>query len=207
MLNITINCHSSIRVETDGKVLRFDPFKLASSPLDTDIIFVTHDHFDHFSPEDIAKVAKPSALFVAPASTAKLIEQLGIDASRITVLAPGTSAVVDGLPVEAVASYNKNHPKEENWVGYIVTIGGKRVYVAGDTDIIPEAEAVKCDIALIPAGGTYTTDAKQAAQLANTIKPETAIPTHYGAIVGNLADGEVFRNSLDSGIACELLIK
>ena len=207
MLNITINCHSSIRVEGDGKVLRFDPFKLASSPLDTDIIFVTHDHFDHFSPEDITKVAKSSALFVAPASTAELIAKEGIDASRITVLAPGQSAVVDGLPVEAVASYNNNHPKEENWVGFIVTIADKRVYVAGDTDIIPEAEAVRCDIALIPAGGTYTTDAKQAAQLANTIRPEVAIPTHYGSIVGSIADGEVFKAGLDDGISCVLLIE
>lgn len=82
--------------------------------------------------------------------------------------------------------------KKINGCGYIITLDGKRYYIAGDTDNIKEIQNVKCDVALIPVGGTYTMDYEEAAELANTIDAKTVIPTHYGCIVGDKKDGEKF---------------
>jgi L-ascorbate metabolism protein UlaG (beta-lactamase superfamily) len=91
-------------------------------------------------------------------------------------------------------------------VGYIIDSPEHgRIYIAGDTDITPENKQIKCDIALIPVGGKYTTDAEQAAELANTIRPKYAIPIHYGTVAGSPEDGEKFREAVDSSI--EVVIK
>ena len=206
---ISINAHSSIRVEAE-KVIYFDPFKLTVEAHDADVIFLTHEHYDHCSPEDIAKCANDSTTFVCPAVAARVLAKAGIPAERTVVLAPGDKAEVCGLPVEAVAAYNilkPFHPKLNGDTGFVVTIGGARVYVAGDTDKNRDNVGVKCDIALVPAGGTYTMDAKAAAEFVNILKPEVAIPTHYGSIVGKADDGEKFAKLVDSSIRVELLIK
>ncbi len=180
-MKITINSHSSIRVESD-LILRFDPYRLKETPNDADIVLITHDHYDHFAPEDIAKVRKEDTLFVVPQS---LRGKTGGDE---VVLAPGEAAEVRGIRVEAVRAYNPNkkfHPKENDWLGYVVTVEGKRIYVCGDTDATDEARAVKCDILCVPIGGTYTMTPAEAAELTAVIAPETVIPTHYGSLVGS----------------------
>ena len=196
---VTINLHSSIRIE-DGKVLYFDPFRIGKSTSDADIIFVTHDHYDHFSPEDIAKIMKEDTVFVAPSSTADLIRQtFNIPDQRIVVVAPGDSTEVLGIPVEAVASYNpdkKFHPKAQGWVGFVVTLGGLRYYVCGDMDIIPEGKEVKCDVLLVPCGGKYTMDAKEAAEFTGYLNPKYVIPTHYGDPVGEKTCGGAFAEEV-----------
>lgn len=185
--NICINEHSSIRIDFDGKILRFDPFRIQGAPHDADVVFITHDHYDHYSPDDIAAVSKQNTVFVFPESLAR---KLGG-----TVLHPGESAVICGIPTEAVAAYNiakPFHPKRNGWLGYVVTLGDERVYVAGDTDATPEAEAVRCDVALVPIGGTYTMNARQARALVEKIRPSVAIPTHYGTVVGKASDADEF---------------
>lgn len=117
---------------------------------------------------------------------------------------------IKGIKVETVLAYNSNKPfhfKENNWVGYIVTIDNLKYYIAGDTDITEENKKVKCDIALIPVGGTYTMDYKEAAELVNLIKPALAVPTHYGSITGSRDDGINFSKLLDPNIKCKILIK
>ena len=114
---------------------------------------------------------------------------------------------VNGLDLETIPAYNNSksfHPKNAGWVGYILTVNGKRIYIAGDTDMTDDNRKVKCDVAMIPIGGTYTMNAKQAAELINTIKPEIAIPTHYGSVVGSPADADEFSKNVKAPIKVEI---
>ena len=202
-MKISINCHSSIRIEAD-KVLYFDPFKIEEETHDADIIFVTHDHFYHFSVEDIKKIEKEDTVYVIPDCMYNLL-----GGENVVTLLPNEKANVEGYEVETIPSYNVGkdfHPKEKGYVAYIVTIEGKRVYVAGDCDMNEDNEKVKCDIALLPVGGTYTMDYKQAAELAEKLNPELVIPTHYGDVVGQGNDGEKFAELLKGKVNVELKI-
>ena len=197
---ISINAHSSIRVG-GAAVVYFDPFHVKGEPHDADIILITHDHYDHLSPEDIARVKKEDTVFVLPCSCRAAAENNGL--ARCVFLTAGEKTEVKGVPVEAVAAYNvlkSFHPKKNGWLGYVVTLEGQRLYVAGDTDENSDNLSVRCDIALVPAGGTYTFDAKHAAKFVNKLRPAVAIPTHYGDIVGSLSDGDVFAAAVDEGI-------
>ena len=82
----------------------------------------------------------------------------------------------------------------------------KRYYAAGDTDITEEAKNVKCDVALVPIGGTYTMDYKEAAELVNVIRPKVAIPTHYGSVVGDVSCGEKFKHLVNSSVDVRIVI-
>ena len=117
---------------------------------------------------------------------------------------------MDDITFEAVPAYNTNklfHPKKNGWVGYILEIEGIRYYIAGDTDITEENKKVKCNVAFVPVGGTYTMNAKEAAELVNTIKPEIAVPIHYGSVVGTKKDPEKFIKLLNSEIEGVILMK
>ncbi|MBQ8966127.1 MBL fold metallo-hydrolase [Ruminococcus sp.] len=199
---ITVNEQSSIRISAE-KVIYFDPLHISCAPHDADIVFITHEHYDHFSRYDIAKVSKEGTRFVAPSSMEKAFAGAGIGQGMTTFMHPAYSAEVEGIPIDAVAAYNllkPFHPRKNGWLGYVVTVSGQRIYVCGDTDATSEAKAVKCDIICVPAGGTFTMNAKQAAELVNIIRPKTAIPTHYGTMVGKPADGEVFAAAVDKDI-------
>ncbi len=207
--SISINAHSSIRIAS-GKVLYFDPFHITAESHDADVIFVTHDHYDHFSPEDIAKIIKEDTVFVAPKSTSGLIRETfsGFD---VTEVAPGDAFSVAGIEGEAVAAYNpakKFHPKKEEWVGYVVTVDGLRHYICGDMDETEESRNVKCDVLLLPIGGTYTMDVPQAVELTAKLSPKYAVPTHYGDIVGKASDGSAFAEEIEKkGIPTQVVLK
>ena len=159
------------------------------------------DPFRGIHPEDIARVRKEDTVFVLPASCRGSAEKNGLE--QCVYLTPGETAVVKGVPVEAVAAYNvlkPFHPKKNGWLGYVVTLEGRCLYVAGDTDETPDNLSVKCDIAMVPAGGTYTFDAKHAAKFVNKLRPAVAIPTHYGDIVGSLSNFDDFAARVDGGI-------
>ncbi|MBR5089322.1 MAG: MBL fold metallo-hydrolase [Ruminiclostridium sp.] len=198
---ITVNTQSSIRIDCGELVIRIDPYEIGGEPHDADIVLITHEHYDHFSPDDLKKVSKPDTVIAAPRSMEKKLSAAGI--KDAVLLEPDEKTEIRGIPVETVRSYNQLkvfHPKSKNWLGYIVTVNGNRIYAAGDTDAVPEAKAVKCDIALVPIGGTYTMNAKEAAALVNEIRPAAAIPTHYGSIVGSKSDGDKFAKLVDKGI-------
>ena len=201
---LEINCHSSIKI-SERQIIYSDPYKIEKEKHDADIILITHDHYDHYSEEDIEKVMKEDTIIVAP-KTAKIFNKIK---NKVEVI-PNEKYEVNGIKIETIPAYNikkQFHPKANEWVGYILEIEGKRYYIAGDTDITPENQQVKCDIAFVPVGGTYTMDYNEAAELINIIKPKIAIPMHYGSIVGTKQDAENFKKLLNPEIKCEILIK
>jgi L-ascorbate metabolism protein UlaG (beta-lactamase superfamily) len=181
--------HDSFRLQGE-KVVYIDPWKLAADADKADVILVTHEHYDHFSPDDIKNISKTDTVMVAPQSVAAK------GGFKFIVVKPGDKISANGIAIEAVPAYNPHkqfHPRTSGHVGYIVTLNGKRIYHAGDTDEIPEMAQIQCDIALLPVSGTYVMTASEAASVANKIKPSLAIPMHYDAIVGSQKDAEEFK--------------
>lgn len=208
--NVRCLGHSSILIEKCGKAIYIDPYDLKEENHNADIIFITHSHYDHYSEEDINKVKKENTYFVVTEDLYNNVVNLGIDSSRVIKVKPNEEYNVSGISFVTVPSYNINkqfHPKENGWVGYILDLEGKKYYIAGDTDITDENQKVICDVAFIPIGGTYTMTYDEAAKLVNIIRPQVAIPIHYGKIVGTKQDAENFKKLLDKEIECEILIK
>lgn len=208
-MKIEVLCHSSIRIESEGKVIYSDPFKIEKESHNADIILITHSHYDHFSEEDILKVKNEKTKILVTSDLLERTLELGFKQEDITVVIPNYSYTTLDIEVDAIPAYNINkqfHPKENNWVGYILKLEGKGVYIAGDTDITEENKRVKCDIALLPIGGTYTTTYQEAAELANIINPELVIPMHYGDIVGEKEYGIKFKELIKDSIKIEIHI-
>lgn len=207
---IKVFIQNSIRVNTEKGNVYIDPFEMQEEPHDAAFILVTHDHFDHFSPESIEKVANKNTVLVVPENMLEKSKDAAKFVSEIVTVKPDEKRTINGLELETIPSYNINkkfHPKSAGWVGYIVITDGKRIYIAGDTDATPEALNVKCDVALIPIGGTYTMDSKEAAEFINTIKPAVAIPVHYGKVVGSMDDGKNFANLVKAPVKVQIAIK
>lgn len=206
--NVQVLIHSSIKI-SGKKVIYMDPFKIKENYKDADIIFITHDHYDHYSEEDIQKVRKENTTIVVPEGLKNKAMKL-FETNYIITVQPNQKYKFENIIFETIPAYNIDkefHPKLKRWVGYILEIEGIRYYIAGDTDVIEENKKVKCDVALVPIGGTYTMDYKQAAELINEIKPKIVIPTHYGSIVGTIKDAIEFAQLIDSKIQCEIFIK
>lgn len=199
---IKVLCHSSIKFEKE-QVIYFDPYKINEKYNDADIIFITHSHYDHFSEEDILKVKKEETKIVVPEDLYNKSFKLKFDESNILIVKPNEEYEVNNIKFKTIPAYNVNknfHPKTNNWVGYIITLDNVSYYIAGDTDITEENRKVKCDVAFVPIGGTYTMTAKEAANLVNEIKPKIAVPIHYGLIVGSKEDEEIFKNNVNNDI-------
>lgn len=191
---VKVLCHSSIKI-VKNKIIYIDPYKIKEEKHDADIIFITHDHYDHYSKQDIDKIIKKDTKIIMPMNKN--------DYNNIIVVEPNKNYEIDNIKVKTINSYNINkpfHPKSNNWVGYILTIDNIKYYIAGDTDITDENKLVKCDVAFLPIGGTFTMNYKEAATLANIIKPQIAIPIHYGLIVGSNEDAEKFSKLLNDNI-------
>ncbi len=181
--------HAGVKLAWKDIVVYVDPYRLTAGPQDADLILVTHSHSDHYSPSDIAKVATDETEFVAPADVVRA-------RGRGTSIAPGQNLDVAGVHVTAVAAYNltkTNHPQANNWVGFVLELGGSRIYLAGDTDLTPEMKTLTdIDLAFLPVGGTYTMDASEAAEATEYILPMLAVPYHWGTITGSVSDAERF---------------
>ena len=206
--NIEVLYHSSIRINK-GKTIYIDPFKIDRNYNDADIIFITHDHYDHYSEEDIDKVINENAVIVIPEELLTKVLKKGINKDAIVTVEPDKKYMVQGIKFETVPAYNTYktfHPKENGWVGYVIEINGIKYYIAGDTDITEENKKVKCDVAFVPVGGTYTMDFKEAAQLVNQIQPKVAVPIHYGSVVGTKQDAEEFIKLLHTNIKGVILM-
>jgi L-ascorbate metabolism protein UlaG (beta-lactamase superfamily) len=192
--------HDTFRI-TGEKVIYTDPFRIKKKDA-ADIILITHEHYDHCSPEDVEKIRSTRTVIVAPEDCREKL------AGDVRIVKPGDVIEVSGIRVEAVPSYNTNkkfHTKDRGWVGYIFTVGGKRIYIAGDTDRIPEMKDFRADVALLPVSGTYVMTAEEAVTAALDIGPSVAIPMHYGSIVGTAADVQRFAEGLKGKIEVVVL--
>ena len=207
--NIEVLYHSSIKI-SKNKVIYIDPFKIDKNYNDADIVFITHDHFDHYSEEDIDKVINENTTIIIPEELLTKLLRKGINKNAIITVEPNEKYMVQGIKFETIPAYNTNktfHPKENGWVGYIITLDDIRYYIAGDTDITEENRKVKCDVAFVPVGGTYTMNYSEAAELVNIIKPKIAVPIHYGSVVGTKQDATDFIKLLHPSIKGIILMK
>jgi len=208
--NITVFKHNSIKISTEFGAVYIDPFQIDEESHDAAFILITHDHYDHFSSKDIRKVAGKETVLVVPDAMEEKTGEVADLVSRIETVTPCATFNIGGLELETVPMYNilkPFHPRKAGWVGYILTVNGHRIYIAGDIDLIKEARAVKCDVALVPVGGFYTLDATKAAKIVNEIKPSVAIPVHYGNLVGSTKDAEKFAELVKEPVKVEIKIR
>ena len=194
--------HDGFRIDA-GKTIYFDPYQIEEGP-SADLILISHEHFDHCSPEDIQKIQGPETIIVTEKDSAKKLT------GDVRVMKPGDILDLGDVKIEAVPSYNTDkdvHPKKNGWLGFIVETDGIRLYHAGDADFIPEMKDFEVDIALLPVSGTYVMTADQAVKAALAIQPKLAIPMHYGAIVGDTQDAVSFEKALQGKVDVRILEK
>lgn len=194
--------HDTFKFEGET-IIYTDPYNIREKDK-ADIILITHEHYDHCSEEDIGKVRSKDTIIIATRDSAKKLT------GNLKVIRPGEKLTVSGVDIEAVPAYNTDkqfHTKERGWVGYIFSFNGRRVYIAGDTDYIPEMKHIRADIAILPVSGTYVMTAEEAVQAALDIKPSIAIPMHYGSVVGSIKDAERFAEGLKGKIEVIILEK
>lgn len=182
MDNIFVNTRSSIKI-TGTKTIYFDPLDIEGTPHDADIVFVTHEHYDHFSPDDIIKVLKKDTQIIVPSVMLDMVMGHNFSTRIFHGILPLQTKNCDGVKCQGIPAYNIDkqfHPKCNNWLGYLVELDGKTYYAMGDTDATLEATSVDADVVFIPIGGKYTMDATEAAEFINTKQPGLVVPIHYG---------------------------
>jgi len=198
---------------TFGKTIIFiDPFNLPKEfSTKADYIFITHSHYDHFSPENINKIVKKDTKFYVPKDVAEKLREENF--SEITELMPGEHFKIDNISVETIPMYNikktKFHPKENNWFGFFIKYNDINIYISGDTERIPEMKQIETDIAFLPIGQVYTmNNVEEAILCAEDVKAKLVIPVHFGMYEGSKADAEYFCNlAKKKGIDCMILTK
>ena len=149
--------HDGFRIDA-SKTVYIDPYQISDGP-EADLLLITHEHFDHCSPDDVAKVQHSGSVIVTEKDSAAKLS------GDVRVVKVGETLSIDNVQIEAVAAYNTNkdfHPKSKGWLGFIVEIDGVKIYHAGDSDFIPEMKDFDADIALLPVSGTYVMTADEA---------------------------------------------
>ncbi len=190
--------HAGFRIKTRAGIVYIDPYRVEDTR-EADLILITHDHFDHFSREDVVRLAGRRTTAIGPAT---VTEQLK---GRTVAIRPGESVEIDELEVEALPAYNTNkldssgkpfHSRDAGWLGFVLRDGARRIYHSGDTDVIPEMDqAAGVDVALLPVSGTYVMSPLEAAEAARRIDPAVAVPMHWGTVIGSEEDAEAFAQA------------
>jgi L-ascorbate metabolism protein UlaG (beta-lactamase superfamily) len=196
--------HAGFRVTVAGSTpstIYIDPYRISDGEPKADLVLITHQHYDHFSPQDLERIRTPKTALVAPPAVAELL------AGDVTSVQPGDvlETRIPGVDVRAIPAYNTSkrdaegrpfHPRESGCVGFEVNVRGERLYHAGDTDVIPEMDwVVGVDVALLPVSGTYVMTALEAAEAARRIQPTVAVPMHWGEHIGTQEDAQAFADA------------
>lgn len=208
--------HASMRLEaTDGVVVYIDPWTrvVDGEPRDADVVFITHDDFDHYDPECIEAVSNDET---------EILVQRGIDTSElgrdVALLDTHDEFEVENIHIRTVPAYNRREGKhvrpsgnpyhpEGTVIGLVLEIGETTLYYCSDTDALEENYSIQADVVIPPIGGGPTMDRYEAAELVRHISPALVIPVHYELelVDGMGADGEAFKTEVESmGIAVAL---
>lgn len=205
-MKIKVFNQAAIKIEST-KNIYFDPYQIKEEFHDDDYIFITHDHYDHYDEESIKNIMKSETMIVVPECLKERVSKL---TTNYFLVSPNEKYNLADLSFETTFSYNIDkpfHPKEKGYVGYKIKLEDKHLYIMGDTDYLEENLHMTCDICFIPIGGTYTMDVQEAAAYINELKPELAIPIHYGSIVGDLSLSKQFIDLVNPDIKVEVYIK
>ncbi|MCI7701616.1 MAG: MBL fold metallo-hydrolase [Tenericutes bacterium] len=205
-MKIKVFNQAAIKIEST-KNIYFDPYQIKEEFHDADYIFITHDHYDHYDEESIKNIMKSETMIVVPECLKERVSKL---TTNYFLVSPNEKYNLADLSFETTFSYNIDkpfHPKEKGYVGYKIKLEDKHLYIMGDTDYLEENLHMTCDICFIPIGGTYTMDVQEAAAYINELKPELAIPIHYGSIVGDLSLSKQFIDLVNPDIKVEVYIK
>jgi L-ascorbate metabolism protein UlaG (beta-lactamase superfamily) len=198
-IQITHIHHSAVKIKTKGLVIYVDPYQVTDEQ--ADLILITHDHPDHFDSGSILKLSKPGTKIVAPEILKEKI------AGDVKTLKPGKSCEISNVKISTIPSYNLSrpmHPKDKGYLGYIIKVSGKRIYVPGDTDKTPEMAALKnIDLAFLPIAGPMM-DEEEASSAAKEFKPKIVVPYHYGEVIGG-GDPEKFASLVGDAAQVEIL--
>jgi len=198
--NIELNWlgHAGFRLVINGKIIYIDPYKIKKQEQKADYVLITHEHYDHLSIEDLEKITKNGTIVVATADCQSALMRLSAKIN-MKIAMPNARFDFKDFVIECLPAYNidkRFHPRVHDWVGYVIKTKEAVIYHAGDSDAIPEQDKLtdysERLIMLLPVGGTYTMDWKEAANLAKKIRPYIAIPMHYAKIVGSLQDAMNF---------------
>ena len=195
MNNIFVNTRSSIKI-TGTKTIYFDPLEIQGEPHDADMVFITHEHYDHFSPDDIRKVLNQDTKMIVPMVMLEMVREKEFIVADIQGISPFQKENFDGVKYQGIPAYNIGklfHPRSNDWLSYLVELDGTTYYAMGDTDVTPEAMEVEADVVFVPIGGKYTMDAAEAAEFINTKQPGLVVPIHYA----DASVCETFKSSLE----------
>ncbi len=195
-LKITPIRHASMMIEAGGKVLHIDPWSQANFDglPKADLIVITDIHGDHMDPKAIEIVRKPGTQIIAPAAVAKTV-------TDATVMNNGETRKVDGFTFEAIPMYNEKRGPEPGKFyhdkgrgnGYVITYGGLRIYISGDTEGTPEMRALKnIDVAFVPMNMPNAMPPEEAADAVKVFKPKVVYPFHY-----RQSDTKLFAKALE----------
>src|SRR6266576_368886 len=193
--------HSGFRIGVGRASIYIDPYRIPADGPKADLILITHQHYDHFSIQDLERVRKEDTQVIAPPAVAERLE------GNVRSLRAGDvlETNIYGVDVRAVPAYNTSkrdgegrpfHPREAGYVGYEVNLRGERLYHAGDTDVIREMDwVVGAEVALLPVSGVHVMTALEAAEAARRIQPTVAVPMHWGGHIGSEKDAQTFADA------------
>ena len=190
--------HASFRIQ-GPPVIYIDPWRIPRGAPVADAILITHDHYDHCSPADVNKIRAPHTIIIGNSAAAELIEGM-------IMLRPWQSINVDRACIKAVPAYNGHHPAMFEGLGYVIALNHYDIYYAGDTDLIPEMDRIRPDIAILPIGGRQTMNVDMALDATRRLKPRWVIPSHWGSSSegGTVLDARQFTQRVETMALAEV---